>query len=96
MSYQWTFNGSNISGATLSSYTISSVQMSNAGPYAVAVGDATGTVMSDNASLTVLGMPVVLTNPPNVQVCLNSNLVLAAGLGGGVAQSIFWLARLMS
>ena len=64
--------------------------MSNAGPYAVAVSDATGTVMSDNASLTVLGIPVVLTKPPDVQMCHNSNLVLAAGLGGGVAQSIFW------
>jgi len=53
VSYQWKFNGSAIPGATGSSYTIASVQSSNAGPYTVTVTDTDGSVTSNAANLYV-------------------------------------------
>src|SRR5205823_372476 len=53
LTYQWTFNGANISGATTSSYTKSNAQAADQGNYAVVVTNAGGSVTSANASLTV-------------------------------------------
>src|SRR5207248_8792873 len=53
LNYQWTLNGVNVSGATASSYTISSVQSANVGNYAVLISNAAGSVTSAEASLTI-------------------------------------------
>ena len=52
-SYQWQKNSSNISGATASSYTISSVMASHAGQYRAIVTNAFGSSTSNQANLTV-------------------------------------------
>lgn len=52
--YQWRFNGTDIAGATLSSYTRSSVQYSQAGNYSVVVSNLAGALVSSNALLTIL------------------------------------------
>ena len=59
LSYQWTFNGAAIPGETQSTYTISGVQSSDAGTYAVAVSDVLGSTRSAGAVLTING-PVTL------------------------------------
>ena len=51
--YQWTFNGTNIAGATGSSYTLFSAQPADAGTYAVAVTNVAGSVTSSNAVLSI-------------------------------------------
>lgn len=53
-SYQWRFNGANIQGATLSSYTLSSASPSNEGDYSVVVTNGEGSATSANAHLTVV------------------------------------------
>ena len=53
LSFRWFKDGSQITGATASSYTISSVQRADAGTYTVAVSNSTGTVTSNGATLTV-------------------------------------------
>ncbi len=53
LSYQWNFNGTNIAGATNTSLTLTNVQFSQAGNYAVLVTNVYGSVLSSNASLTV-------------------------------------------
>jgi sugar lactone lactonase YvrE len=53
LSYQWSFNGSAISGATGSSYTVTNAQASNAGNYSVTVTDSNGSVTSSTVSLSV-------------------------------------------
>jgi hypothetical protein len=51
LSYQWSFNGEPISGATSSTYTTPPVQLSDQGLYSVAVSNAVGTTVGA-ASLT--------------------------------------------
>jgi sugar lactone lactonase YvrE len=51
--YQWNFNGTAISGATGSSYSLASAQAANAGNYTVTVTNAVGSVTSSQAALTV-------------------------------------------
>ncbi|MGC8743071.1 MAG: immunoglobulin domain-containing protein [Verrucomicrobiia bacterium] len=57
VSYQWRKNGVNIAGATNSIYTITSVKKDDAGNYSVAVSNPGGTVISQNAVLTVVEPP---------------------------------------
>jgi len=51
--YSWSFNGTVISGATSATYSIGSVQSSNAGAYTVTVSNSLGSVTSNPATLTV-------------------------------------------
>jgi uncharacterized repeat protein (TIGR03806 family) len=53
LSYQWRFNGTNIEGATTSSYSITNAQLSDAGNYSVLVTNLIGSDLSSNAFLDV-------------------------------------------
>ena len=51
LNYQWQFNGTNISGATKSAYTVTNVQASSLGNYTVAITNSAGYLVSSNAAL---------------------------------------------
>ena len=51
--YQWNLNGSAISGATSSTYSLTSAQSANAGDYTVTLTNSFGSVTSNKATLTV-------------------------------------------
>ncbi len=51
VSYEWTHNGQNISGATSNSYSLTNVQPADAGLYAATARDSTNTATSDPAIL---------------------------------------------
>ncbi len=53
LSYQWSFNSTNIVGATSNSLTIPHVVQTNLGTYAVVVTNAFGTTNSSNATLSM-------------------------------------------
>lgn len=57
LSYQWKKGGSAISGATSSTYSISSATTSDAGNYTVEVTNPYGSVTSNSAALTVNAAP---------------------------------------
>ena len=61
--YQWKFNGGNISSATNSSYTITGVQTNNSGNYTVFAGNSAGSTNSTVAVLTVLTSQATLSGP---------------------------------
>ena len=82
--YQWTFNGSNIGGATGATHTISSVTAANAGSYRVVVSNAAGSLNSDTATLTVNAPPAPPTPPPSS----------GGGGGGGGAPSLWFYGAL--
>lgn len=52
-SYQWSFNGAIIAGATRPTLTLPSAQLTQAGAYSVAVTNLAGTVTTPAANLTV-------------------------------------------
>jgi hypothetical protein len=60
ISYQWSFNGTNMDGATSSILTISNATQANLGTYAVLVTNAASMTNSSNA---VLSMPPFLAVP---------------------------------
>ncbi len=55
LKYQWRFSGTNISGATTNTYTLSNIQTNNAGDYTVVVTNIFGAITSSAATLTVFG-----------------------------------------
>jgi len=84
MYYQWYKDGSAISGATSSSYTILSVLGSSAGNYYVKVSNAGGWVLSDNATLNVDAPPGIITQPQSQTAVQGQNAafsVVASGTG---------------
>jgi hypothetical protein len=67
--YQWQFNGSDITGATGTSLALTTLSNGNAGNYTVIVQNASGSVTSSVAALTVVcTTAAVSVNPANQSV----------------------------
>jgi hypothetical protein len=66
LNYQWQFNGTNLSGATGTSLILAGVQPANAGSYRVVVTNATASLTSAVAILTVLLPPVIAAQPQSL------------------------------
>src|SRR2546421_116324 len=62
-SYQWQFNGSNIGGATASSYSLSGLSTSSAGNYSSIATNTSGSATSAVAILTVATSEATLASP---------------------------------
>jgi len=78
--YQWLFDGTNISGATSSTLTISNVMQTNLGTYAVVVSNVFGLVTSSNATLSMY--PFINTPFTGVVTDWGSNATLSVGAWG--------------
>lgn len=72
LSYQWRRDGTNISGATLSSYTINNVQPAYEADYSVVVTNEVGIDVSDDAFLLV-NVPPSIDVPPENQTITQGN-----------------------
>ena len=68
LNYQWRFNGANITGATSTSLTLTSVQPTDAGSYTVVVTNTAGAATSAVAVLTVLLPPAIIAQPTSLSV----------------------------
>ena len=91
LTYRWTYNTTNISGATASSYTINNVQAGNAGNYAVIVGNNAGSVTSATATLTIGNSPpTITTQPSNQTVAQGQNATFTVVASGTAPLSYQW------
>jgi hypothetical protein len=93
LSYQWSKDGSAISGATSSSYTVASAQTSDAGSYTVAVTNSAGSTSSPAATLTVTSaatMPTISTQPASATVTAGSAATFTVGASGTAPLSYQW------
>ncbi|MFZ6013088.1 MAG: FG-GAP-like repeat-containing protein [Bacteroidota bacterium] len=80
LSYQWRKNGADISGATSTSYTISSVVPADAANYSVRIANACGTVISGSIPLTISSAPSAPA-ATGASSCSAASLVLNASGG---------------
>ena len=92
LSYQWTLNGTNLNGATASSYTITGVQTTNAGNYVVVAANHAGSLTSSNALLTVISAtpPAITTQPTNQTVLVGQSASFAVVATGTAPLSYQW------
>jgi len=90
LSYQWRFNGSDITGAIASSYVLANVQASNEGNYSVFVTNVAGTIPSSNATLTVDSRPMISTQPQSQTKVVGDNVSFTVTAGGAAPLAFQW------
>lgn len=90
LTYQWFKDGALISGATTNNYTISNGTTANNGNYEVTITGTCGTVTSQVATLTVVGGPVINTQPQPTAICAGQNgSISVAAVGPGLTYQWF-------
>jgi Concanavalin A-like lectin/glucanases superfamily/Immunoglobulin I-set domain len=97
LSYQWWLGSNAIAGATNAGYSISSPQLSDAGPYSVIVSNSYGVVTSSIAQLTLITnfstSVTLLPSMQSVQVGQPANFVVVLGpvtWGGTVPKQLLF------
>lgn len=88
--YQWRFAGTNIGGATASSYTRLAAQPADAGLYSVVLTNVGGDITSAPVQLTVNLPPSISVQPLAVAVKLTSNAVFTVTASGTPAPGYQW------
>jgi len=91
LNYQWCFNGTNITGATQASLSLTNVQTTNSGNYSVIVSNSIGSTVSSYAAFSVLNsLPVITAQPTNQNVAIQSNAVMTAAAIGSLPLYYQW------
>ena len=92
LTYQWKKNGNNITGATRTTYTISSMNQTDAGTYTCTVSGTCGSPVTSNpAIVTVTGSPITGLNFTNDStVCSGTTLRLLASGTNGEPFTFIW------
>ena len=92
LSYQWSYNGSSITGAVNSTLVLTNVQVSQAGTYSVVVTNGYGSAASSNATLVVnfppAGVNVVSTSGTAGQLITVPVVLVANGNENAVGFSL--------
>ncbi len=89
LNFQWSKNGTNISGATTTTLPLMNVQLSDAAAYSVTVSDSSGTVTSSNAALNVIA-PVNITGQPASQADNAGTTAMFAVTATGSSPAYQW------
>lgn len=91
LSYQWRLYGTNLAGATTSTFTIGNVQLTNGGPYDVVVQNVYSAVPSATAYLTpVGGPPLVVSAPQDQTVICGDSASFTVSVGGSSPFNYQW------
>ncbi|HPC60588.1 MAG TPA: immunoglobulin domain-containing protein [Verrucomicrobiota bacterium] len=90
LSYQWQRGGSDIVGATGSSFSLDNVQPADSGIYSVIVSNAAGVEVSDPAVLTVNVPPGIVTQPQSQTVNAGDTVTFTVEAGGTEPLSYQW------
>jgi Immunoglobulin domain/Immunoglobulin I-set domain len=91
LTYQWSKNGSTISGATSSSYTTPATVAGDSGShFTVTVTNASGSVSSGPATLTVNTVPTITTPPANQTVTAGQTASFSVVTSGTAPLTYQW------
>ncbi len=96
LSFQWRFKGVEISGATMSTYTRTNVQVGDGGDYSVLITNIAGSILSSNAILTVNSTPVgpkIFTQPQSQTVIAGKTVLLSVAVNGTLPLHYQWFFR---
>lgn len=88
-SYQWQFGATNIQNATNGALTLTGLQVSQSGAYALVVSNSFGVVTSSNAQLTVIPWPNI--QPPSQTNLIGATVSFTATFGGAPPLAYQWL-----
>jgi hypothetical protein len=83
-SYQWSFNGSPIAGATNPTLTIAEVVAANLGSYSVTVTNSAGAVSSNTVTLSSPGVTPGAPSGPAAPLFANISTRAVVGTGGAI------------
>jgi hypothetical protein len=91
LAYQWRLDGTNIPGATTSAYSITSAQVINSGIYSAIITNDAGSVVSSNAVLTVVEVPVsILSHPVSQSVFQGAQVSFSVTVTGSPPYAFQW------
>ena len=92
LGYQWRKNGTNISSATNTSYSLATVSNNDAGTYSCVVSNSAGSVTSSNATLTVISAtpPSITSQPSSLSVNAGTNASFAIVATGTAPLGYQW------
>ena len=91
INYQWRFNGTNLPGATSSSYQITNMNAGNVGDYSVVLANILNTQTSAVAHVTIRAMPSISQQPTNGQAFpVGTTASLTVGAVGDASLSYQW------
>lgn len=88
--YQWSFNGTPISGGTSSYLVLKNIQPSQAGSYSVSANNSWGSAVSTPANLTVIVPPQIVTQPVSQTVVQYQPASLQVVANGTMPLSYQW------
>ncbi|RYG98561.1 MAG: hypothetical protein EON58_06785, partial [Alphaproteobacteria bacterium] len=88
--YQWRKDGTNISGATSATYTISYLAATHAGDYTVVVKNSSGAVTSQIARLTVNTPPQITAQPQALSRTVGQSATFGVSVTGSPAPTYQW------
>jgi hypothetical protein len=92
LTYQWSKNGSAVTGATAASYTTpATVATDNGAQFAVTVSNGFGSVTSSAATLTVNTPPSITTQPSNQTVTAGQTATFSVAATGSGTLTYQWL-----
>jgi hypothetical protein len=89
--YQWRLYDTNLVGETNTSLALTKVDAFDDGPYTVAVTNAYGSALSQEARLTVLIKPVIVTPPLSQTIVAGDTVTLTVVATGSMPLRYRWL-----
>jgi hypothetical protein len=88
--YQWRLNGTNIAGATATSYTRTNVQAADTGNYSVLVTNLAGSIVSSNALLALNAAPSISVPPQSQTVSTGQDATFSVTASGSAPLAYQW------
>lgn len=90
LSYQWSVDGIDISDATNATYTIRYADDLDSGDYTVTVSNPYGSIVSTNATISVILPVSIVTQPESTTVSVGDSVTLSVGVEGSDPISYQW------